>query len=81
MVYGTGNDWSCLNRRAEKSDISQHYGNSLMPMQLRMLGEKIYGRGVAGQSGAGMMRMMMMQETGSSGGHSSLLDASASFRH
>lgn len=29
----------------EKSDITEHYGNPTMPMQLRMLREEIYGRG------------------------------------
>jgi splicing suppressor protein 51 len=29
----------------EKSDIVDHYGNPMMPMQLRLLGEKIYGKG------------------------------------
>jgi splicing suppressor protein 51 len=29
----------------EKPDITEHYGNPMMPMQLRILGEKIYGKG------------------------------------
>ncbi|KAG9240118.1 hypothetical protein BJ878DRAFT_484137 [Calycina marina] len=29
----------------EKSDIQEHYSNLLMPMSLRVLGEKIYGKG------------------------------------
>ena len=31
----------------EKSDIIEHYGNPLMPMLLRMYGEKIYGKPVS----------------------------------
>jgi splicing suppressor protein 51 len=37
--------WCDINCAVEKSDIQEHYGNSLMPMQLRVLGEKIYGKG------------------------------------
>ncbi|KAL3419753.1 hypothetical protein PVAG01_08251 [Phlyctema vagabunda] len=34
-----------INTATDKPDIQEHYGNSMMPMQLRVLGEKIYGRG------------------------------------
>lgn len=39
------NGWSDINCAVEKSDIQEHYNNSTMPMMLRVLGEKIYGRG------------------------------------
>lgn len=42
----SGNGWSNINHAVEKSDIVQHYKNPLMLMQLRMLGEKVYGKGV-----------------------------------
>lgn len=39
------NDWSNIHCTIEKSDIQEHYNNNMMPMMLRVLGEKIYGRG------------------------------------
>jgi splicing suppressor protein 51 len=38
-------NWSNINQVIEKSDIQDHYNDPLMPMKLRVLGEKIYGRG------------------------------------
>jgi len=37
--------WSDINCAVEKSDIQEHYEDGSMPMMLRILGEKIYGRG------------------------------------
>lgn len=37
--------WSNINCAVEKSDIQEHYKNNTMPMMLRVLGEKVYGRG------------------------------------
>jgi splicing suppressor protein 51 len=37
--------WGNINHAVEKSDIQEHYGDNMMPMQLRVLGEKIYGKG------------------------------------
>lgn len=54
--------WSSLASAVEKGDIIEHYGDSNMPMQLRMLGEQVYGLGPGGQAGAGMLRMQMMME-------------------
>lgn len=39
------NGWSDINCAIEKSDIQEHYDNNSMPMMLRVLGEKVYGRG------------------------------------
>ena len=36
--------WSCLAFAVEKSDIQEHYDNSMMPMQLRIFAEKVYGK-------------------------------------
>ncbi|KAF8338137.1 uncharacterized protein EI90DRAFT_3041784 [Cantharellus anzutake] len=36
-------DWFNIKYAVEKSDIQEHYGNSLMPMKLRILGESICG--------------------------------------
>jgi len=33
--------WSSLAPMVEKSDILEHYGDSHIPMQLRMLGEQM----------------------------------------
>lgn len=41
---------SNLNGAVEKSDIIEHYKNPLMPMQLRMVAEKVEGTNVYGQS-------------------------------
>lgn len=52
----------------DKGDIIARYGNPQFPMQLRMLAETVYGRGVGGMSGAGMMGMMASMEGGGDGG-------------
>ncbi|KAI1328072.1 hypothetical protein F5Y16DRAFT_164933 [Xylariaceae sp. FL0255] len=56
-----------LRRAVDKSDIIEYYGDSKFPMQLRMLAEKIFGRGPGGSSGAGMMGMMASMEGGDMG--------------
>ena len=38
-------NWSDINCAVEKSDVQEHYGDYMMPMKLRVLGEKIYGKG------------------------------------
>ena len=40
-----GSQWSDINAAVEKSDIQDHYNDNMMPMKLRILGEKIYGKG------------------------------------
>lgn len=40
------NQWSSLHRIVEKSDIQEHYGNPMMPMQLRLVAEEILGSNV-----------------------------------
>jgi splicing suppressor protein 51 len=37
--------WADINSTVEKSDIIEHYGDGMMPTKLRILGEKIYGKG------------------------------------
>lgn len=56
--------WSSLASMVEKSDIIEHYGDARMPMQLRMLGEQIYGRGPGGHNGAEMLEIMKSTENG-----------------
>lgn len=46
--------WSELACVIQKSEIIEHYGNLIMPMQLRMFGEQVYQRGPGGMSGAGI---------------------------
>lgn len=40
-----GSEWADISCAVEKSDIVEHYGDGMMPMRLRVLGEKVYGRG------------------------------------
>lgn len=40
-----GDGWADISCAVEKSDIQEHYGDGMMPMKLRILGEKIYGKG------------------------------------
>jgi splicing suppressor protein 51 len=63
-------EWSDLARRIEKDDLSEHYGNPLMPMQLRMFGEQVYGRGPGGHDGTSMRKMQMRIENGEMGSFS-----------
>ncbi|KAK3838979.1 MAG: putative MYND domain protein [Linnemannia gamsii] len=54
-----GTKWSLLSSKVDKAAIIEHYANPEMPMQLRMLAEQVYGRGVGGQSGAQMLKFKM----------------------
>ena len=40
--------WAFIGAAIEKSDIMEHYGDNLMPMKIRLLAEKIYGKRVQG---------------------------------
>ncbi|EAW17131.1 zinc finger MYND domain-containing protein [Aspergillus fischeri NRRL 181] len=78
--YGTDSaNWSNLGYAVEKHDVVEHYGNNLMPMQLRMFGEQVLGTGPGGQKGADMMKMQMDVEGGN--GVVSHLDFSHLSRH
>ncbi|GIJ86954.1 hypothetical protein Asppvi_005853 [Aspergillus pseudoviridinutans] len=68
-----------LGYAVEKHDVVEHYGNNLMPMQLRMFGEQVLGTGPGGQKGAAMMKLQMDIEGGS--GVASHLDFSALLRN
>ncbi|OBT58476.1 hypothetical protein VE04_01499 [Pseudogymnoascus sp. 24MN13] len=41
----SGSQWSDINCAVEKSEIQDHYNDNLMPMKMRILAEKIYGKG------------------------------------
>jgi len=56
--------WSSLAKKVTKSELIEHYGNSVMPMQLRLFGEQVYGRGPGGQSGEMIIMMQMQAEKG-----------------
>ena len=62
----TGGDdrWCRLAAKIEKNDVVGHYDNDLMPMQLRMFGEQVFGTGPGGQDGQMMMQVKMLQENG-----------------
>ena len=63
-----------LGAAVEKSDIQEFYGVRNMPMQLRMLAEKIEGTGIGGQSGSSMRQMMMATEAGQGSRYSSMME-------
>jgi hypothetical protein len=47
-----------------KQDLIEHYGDRDMPMHMRMLYEKITGRGPMGHKCDGMLQMQMSVERG-----------------
>ncbi|KAK3343547.1 hypothetical protein B0T25DRAFT_554606 [Lasiosphaeria hispida] len=61
---GGSGEWSSLSRAVEKSDITEHYGDTRFVMQLRMFAEAVYGRGPGGSNGAQVRRMMASMEMG-----------------
>jgi len=63
-ALGMGDGWSSLARVLQKSDVMEHYGNPSMPMQMRLLGEQVYGRGPGGQSGAMILKAQRQAEIG-----------------
>ncbi|KAF9302608.1 hypothetical protein BGZ74_005094 [Mortierella antarctica] len=77
LALGTKAGWSSLRSAVEKGDIIEHYKDSLMPMQLRMMGEQVYGRGPGGQSGESMLRMQMHSEIAGVKGVTTQLDLSS----
>ncbi|KAF9318002.1 hypothetical protein BG003_011962 [Podila horticola] len=81
LALGTKAGWSSLRSAVEKSDIIEHYKDSLMPMQLRMMGEQVYGRGPGGQSGESMLRIQMQSEIAGVKGVTTQLDLSTLLKH
>ncbi|KAI0130383.1 hypothetical protein BJ170DRAFT_620007 [Xylariales sp. AK1849] len=68
-----GSDWSDLAAAVEKADVNEEYGDPRFAMQLRLLGEQVYGRGPGGQAGAPMIRQMMALESGALGSNATLI--------
>lgn len=62
--------WCDLRRKAvlDKGEVSARYGSPQFPMQLRMLAEAVYQRGVGGMPGTSMRKMMASMEMGGVGG-------------
>lgn len=67
VTFGEGDAWSDLSKKVTKAEISKRYGDDKMPMQLRMLAEVIYGRGLMGQDGTMMRKQMVRMENGGPG--------------
>lgn len=78
-AVGMNDGWSSLASKIKKSDIIEHYGNPNAPMQLRLFGEQVYGRGPGGQNGASIIKVQMMAESGDL--HTTQLDMTSMFRH
>jgi hypothetical protein len=60
--------WSDLDKKTEKAAIIDHYGDTMMPMQMRMLAKSIYGTAIGGRPGTGMLNMQIMMEGGNGAG-------------
>ncbi|KAF4952093.1 hypothetical protein FSARC_12725 [Fusarium sarcochroum] len=71
--------WQDLRTAAGKQGIIDHYGDSRFPMQLRMFGEVVYGKGPGGSDGTSMRKMMAAMETGDGfgGTKATTMDASS----
>ena len=64
LRVGQQRGWSDLCCAIEKGDVVEHYGNPLMPMQLRMLAEQILESSPFMQSSEAMLQMQMDVESG-----------------
>ena len=68
---GTAEQRAWLNTSSapvvDKASVTARYGSPQMPMQLRMLAEAVYGRGLGGMSGTSMRKMMASMEAGGTG--------------
>ncbi|KAG0376912.1 hypothetical protein BGX24_007023 [Mortierella sp. AD032] len=65
VQFGQAEPAKLLWHKADKETIINRYGNMQMPMQMRLFGEQVYGRGVGGQAGAPIIQMQMQVESGS----------------
>lgn len=63
LEYATlARNCSNIGSAVQMRDIIAHFKHALMPMELRVLAEQIYGNGPAGRSGASTVAMMMGAE-------------------
>ena len=68
QLGSTRSQWWDLGRTVDKTDIIEHYDDGQFPMQLRMLGEAVYGSAPGGANGATMMKALASMEQGNAGG-------------
>jgi splicing suppressor protein 51 len=68
-------EWLNLSRRGkvDKAAVIERYGDPQFPMQLRMLAEAVYQRGVGGMAGTAMRKTMARMEQGGTGDMSASL--------
>lgn len=64
IAFGQAEPEKLLFHKADKETIINRYGNAQMPMQMRLFGEQVYGRGVGGQAGAPIIQLQMQMESG-----------------
>ncbi|KAF9338486.1 hypothetical protein BGZ91_008706 [Linnemannia elongata] len=57
IAFGQAEPERLLFHKADKETIINRYGNAHMPMQMRLFGEQVYGRGVGGQAGAPIIQL------------------------
>lgn len=62
MLGASGAEWNNLDCAVNKLDISDHYKDHLVAMQLRMFAEQISGPGPGEQSGDKMLQVQMWAE-------------------
>lgn len=77
---GGGDGWSSLRRKLDKAAVLAHYRDDKFPMQLRIFVETICGRGVAGQDGTRMRKMLMQQEVGRGPHYTTVIDTSGLYQ-
>jgi len=64
VEVGNTSGWNSLSRKADKAKMIDHYGDSNMPMQMRLFGEQVYGTAPGGQPGAPIIALQMRAEAG-----------------
>ncbi|KAF9086079.1 hypothetical protein BGX23_009151 [Mortierella sp. AD031] len=64
VQFGQAEPDRLLFHKADKEMIINWYGNMQMPMQMRLFGEQVYGRGIGGQAGAPIIQQQIMVENG-----------------
>ncbi|RGP71117.1 mynd domain [Fusarium longipes] len=74
--FGMTSSEQNLKTATDKADVIERYGDPQFPMQLRMLGESIYGTAPGGSDGSAMRKMLAAMEGGEIEGVRTLLDAS-----
>ncbi|GKU17837.1 unnamed protein product [Fusarium langsethiae] len=76
--FGMNSSEQDLKTATDKADIIERYGDPQFPMQLRMLGEAVYGTAPGGGDGTAMRKMLASMESGGMDGITTMLDVSRS---